>query len=124
MYNLNFTPATPPEIMTIPLYFGPNDGVSRGDRADTGDEEAAPDEMGSGYAHSTGDPTSSGAADSIRYPSGSDTDPAEDSLGDEGMQIRPADDRSLGLTNTDTVPADDWAADTGGTRNPDSRHQI
>lgn len=123
MYDFNLIP-TPPSVPIMPLYFGPNDGVSRGDRADTGDEEAAPDEMGSGYAHSTGDPTSFGATDSIRRPSGSDVALDEDGLGADDMEILPADNRSLGLTNTDTVPADDWAADTGPTRNPDSQRQI
>lgn len=108
----------------MPFYFGPNDGVSRGDRADTGDDEAAPDEMGSGFAHSTGDPTSFGATDSIRHPPGSDVATDEDGLGADDMEILPGDNRSLGLTNTDTVPADDWAADTGPTRNPDSQRQI
>jgi hypothetical protein len=113
--------STPPGLMAV-LYLGPNDGISRGDRAETGDEEAQPDEMGSNDTQVTGDPTSFGANTSIRH-SPSDTSLYEDGLADE-MEIRPMDDRSLGLTNTDTVPADDWAADTGPTRNPDSDRQL
>jgi len=33
--------------------------------------------------------------------------------------IMDAEDPRLGLTNTSTVPADDWAADTGPTRTPE-----
>ncbi len=124
MLNLNYVPDTAAPVFLTSLYLGPNDGVSRGDRADTGDEQAAPDEMGTGDAHSTGDPTSFGGTTSIRHPSGSDVDLDEDGLGAEDMEILPGDNRSLGLTNTDTVPADDWAADTGATRNPDSKRQI
>ncbi len=114
-----------PTNYTSEFYLGPNDGVSRGDRADTGDEEAAPDEMGTGDAHATGDPTGFGGTTSIRQPYGSsDVDLDEDGLGAEDMEVLPEDNRSLGLTNTDAVPADDWAADSGPTRNPDSKRQI
>jgi hypothetical protein len=37
----------------------------------------------------------------------------------EDLTIVSADDPSLGLTNYGDVPADDWAADTGPTRNPE-----
>ena len=106
------------------LYLGPNDGVSRGDRADTGDDRAAPDEMGTGDAHATGDPTSYGANASIRHPTGREADLDVDGLGADEMQILPADNATLGLTNTDRVPAEDWAADTGPTRNPDAKRQL
>jgi hypothetical protein len=115
--------STPPGLLAH-LQLGPNDGISRGDRAETGDEEAQPDEMGTDDAHVTGDPTSFGATTSIRHPSGSDVDLYEDGLGADEMEILPEDNRSLGLTNTDTVPADDWAADTGPTRTPDGKRQL
>lgn len=39
------------------FHLGPNDGgIKRGDRADTGDEEAALDELGSGAPQTTVDP--------------------------------------------------------------------
>ncbi len=42
-------------------YLGPNDSsINRGGREDTGDNEARPDEMGSGPAQPTADPTSFG----------------------------------------------------------------
>jgi hypothetical protein len=121
-YNIH-APALSSPFMAH-LYLGPNDGVSRGDRADTGDDEAAPDEMGTGDAHSTADPTSFGGTTSIRHPRGSDVDLDEEGLGADDMEILPADNGTLGITNTDRVPADDWAADTGPTRNPDGKRQL
>lgn len=121
---LNLNPIHPPDLFKANLYLGPNDGVSRGDRADTGDDRAAPDEMGTGDAHSTGDPTGLGANTSIRQPAGSDVDLDEEGLGADDMEILPSDNATLGLTNTDRVPAEDWAADAGPTRNPDSKRQL
>lgn len=121
---LSLNPIHSAEPFMANLYLGPNDGVSRGDRADTGDDRAAPDEMGTGNAHSTGDPTGLGANTSIRQPAGSDVDLDEQGLGADDMEILPADNATLGLTNTDRVPADDWAADSGPTRNPDSKRQL
>lgn len=121
---LHMNPIYPPDPFMATLYLGPNDGVSRGDRADTGDDRAAPDEMGTGDAHATGDPTGFGANTSIRQPAGSDVDLDDEGLGADEMKILPADNGTLGLTNTDRVPSDDWAADTGPTRNPDSKRQL
>ena len=67
------------------LYCGPNDGISRGDREDTGDLEARPTR-------------SSRTSEDL-----------------EDLSIVNADDGSLGLTNVGGKGPDDWAADTGPT---------
>ncbi len=100
---------------------GPNDGgIQRGDREDSGDNEARPTEKGSGDAHKTVDDTAFGGESSIRHPESNhfDLESERDDL--DGLEIMQADDGRLGLTNTDTVPADDWAADSGSTANPDA----
>jgi hypothetical protein len=98
---------------------GPNDSsIQRGDREDTGDNEARPDELGSGFAQPTVDPTAFGGTTSISHPTSSDFDPEAEAGDMEGLEIRPATDRSLGLTDIPGVPADDWAADTGPTHTP------
>src|SRR5436305_12980874 len=53
-----------------PFYIvGPNDsGISRGDREDTADNEAAPDELGYGPAQPTVDPTALVGYSSINQP--------------------------------------------------------
>lgn len=88
-------------------------------REDTGDNEARPDEMGSGPALPTVDPTAFGATRSIQHPTSHGFDPKAEQHDSEGIEIVPEDDRSLGLTDTDEVPPDDWAADTGPTRTPE-----
>ena len=110
-----------PIFLTPSLHFGPNDSsLNRGDREETGDNEARPTEKGSGPAQPTIDPTAFGGESSIRHPSSTSFD-LEEELGDaDGMEIMEANDGRLGLTNTDRVPADDWAADIGETKNPDS----
>jgi len=99
------------------LWLGPNDSaIHRGDRSETGDEEARPDEMGSGFAQPTVDPTSFGGTTSIRHPESDSFDPAEE-LGDvDGMETMLPTDGRLGLTNVGRKPAEDWAADSGPTR--------
>ena len=68
------------------LYCGPNDGgVKRGDRADTGGEEARPTQ--------------------------NDTGATPEDL--EDLTVVDEDDPSLGLTDIGSVPADDLAANTG-----------
>ena len=116
MYSAHIEPRFNP--IPMQYYLGPNDGVTRGDRADTGDEEAAPDEMGSGPAHATVDPTSFGGTTSIRHSNDMGADLGEETGGIDDLTIHDAHDPSLGLTNIDDVPADDWAADTGESRNP------
>lgn len=102
------------------LQLGPNDGgISRGDRDDTGDNEARPTEKGSGPAQPTFDPTSFGGENSIGGPSETVFDLEEEREDSDGLEIMEANDGRLGLTNVGDVPADDWAADTGETKNPD-----
>lgn len=99
---------------------GPNDSsISRGDREDTGDNEARPDEMGSGPAQATGDPTSFGGTSSIRHSSSSRFSVEEELRDYDGIEVVEANDGRLGLTNVNDVPPDDWAADTGETKTPD-----
>ncbi len=89
--------------------------IKRGDRADTGDNQARPDEMSSGDAQPTVDPTSFGGITSIRH-SSSDHFDAQAELADlDGMETMLPTDGRLGLTDIGDVPADDWAADTGST---------
>lgn len=96
---------------------GPNDSpIQRGDREDTGDNEARPDEMGSGDAQPTADPTSFGGTTSIGHRESDRFDPADELLDVDGMETMLPTDARLGLTNVGDVPADDWAADTGPTR--------
>ncbi|HLJ45810.1 MAG TPA: hypothetical protein VKU01_07380 [Bryobacteraceae bacterium] len=78
---------------TRSYYCGPNDGgIKRGDRADTGDEEARPTRTR--------------------------PDEDDDSLGTasiDDLTIHPADDGALGMTDIGPIPPDDWAANTGPT---------
>jgi hypothetical protein len=110
-----------PEFEAAKLRLGPNDSsINRGDREDTGDNEAQPDEMGSGPAHPTVDPTSFGGTTSISH---SETDSSaieEEVREDDGFEIEDATDGRLGLTGIGNHPAEDWAADTGPTRTPES----
>jgi hypothetical protein len=77
------------------MWCGTNDGgIKRGDRADTGDLEA-------------------------KVPKDRHRDIAADGALEE-LQIRDAHDPSLGLTNIDDVPPEDWAADTGPTQTGES----
>lgn len=100
--------------------FGPNDsGIQRGDREDTGDNEARPDELGSGPALPTVDPTSFGATTSIRHPTSARFDVEEERLDNDGIEVVEPTDGRLGLTNIGDVPPDDWAADTGETKTPE-----
>ena len=101
------------------VWLGPNDSsIQRGDREDTGDNEAAPDEMGSGPAKPTADPSSLGGTSSIRQPSSSGFDLEEELQDTDGFESMEPTDGRLGLTNIGDVPADDWAADTGETKTP------
>lgn len=110
-----------------------NDGIRRGDRADTGDLEARPtdgvSEAGSGVqgggsavGHPTADPSALGGTRTVGEGTPSATpevgeDYTDENTGDIGdLTILDATDPSLGLTNIGEVPPDDWAADTGPTR--------
>ena len=100
--------------------FGPNDSaIHRGDREDTGDNEARPDELGSGPAQPTVDPTSFGGTTSIRHPTSGRSSIEEELRDTDGIEVMEPTDGRLGLTNVNDVPPDDWAADTGGTKTPD-----
>lgn len=102
------------------LQFGPNDSpIQRGDREDTGDNEARPDELGSGPAQPTVDPTSFGGTSSIRHPSSGRFSVEEELRDYDGIEVMEPSDGRLGLTNVNDVPADDWAADTGETKTPE-----
>ncbi len=104
------------------LYLGPNDSpIQRGDREDTGDNQAQPDELGSGFAQPTVDPTSFGGTTSIRHPSSDRFDPEEELNDIDGMETMLPTDGRLGLTDVGDVPPDDWAADTGPTRTPEEK---
>ena len=96
----------------------PDSTIKRGDRTDTGDNEARPDELGSGDAQPTVDSTSFGAESSITHASSGNFDPNDELRDVDGFETMQADDGRLGLTNVGKKPADDWAADTGPTHNP------
>jgi hypothetical protein len=95
---------------------GPNDSsIQRGDSAETGDNEARPDEIGSGPAQSTVDPTSFGGTTSFRHSSTARFDVEQERADSDGIEVMEATDGRLGLTNVGNVPPDDWAADSGET---------
>jgi len=99
---------------------GPNDGgLKRGDRETTGDNEAAPDELGSGPAVPTVDPTSIGGTGSVRQPATGGFDVEQERADSDGIEVMEPSDGRLGLTNINDMPADDWAADSGRTRSPE-----
>ena len=101
--------------MTFEL--GPNDSPSR--RGEDTDNEARPDELGSGPAQSTVDPTALGGTTSIRHRSSGGFSVEEELRDYDGMEVMEPNDGRLGLTNYGDVPADDWAADTGETKTPE-----
>jgi len=102
------------------LIMGPNDSsISRGDREDTGDNEARPTEKGSGPAHPTVDDTAFGGSSSIRHPSSGGFDIEQEREDSDGIEIMEATDGRLGLTNVGGVPPDDPAASTGKIKTPD-----
>jgi hypothetical protein len=115
-------PLTLVELLADPKrpQLGPKDSIHRGDREGTGDNEAQPTETGSGPARPTADPTSLGGTTSIRQPPTRGFD-VHEVLGDsDGMEVVEPTDGRLGLTDIGNVPPDDWAADTGPTKSPES----
>jgi len=94
--------------------------IRRGDREETGDNEARPTQQGSGPARATGDSTSLGGETSIRQSPDYGFEQDEELRDSYGIEVVEASDGRLGLTNVDDVPADDWAADTGPTKSPES----
>jgi hypothetical protein len=118
-------------------------GVKRGDRTDTGDNEARPTEGvgrgGSGVRSGddgpagvpNADPSSIGVPDApIDYVGEEEVVEAVDETGNTGdggigdLTILPASDPSLGLTDIGEVPPEDWAADTGPTKVPDASEKL
>ena len=103
----------------MPLSVGPNDGgIKRGDRTDTGDDEARPTEQeeDGSYGEEADHLITHHLPD---VPEETDVEEVPPSPDLEDATILNAEDPRLGLTNTSTVPADDWAADTGPTRTPE-----
>jgi hypothetical protein len=94
--------------------------IKRGDREDTGDNEARPTETGSGTAIPTVDSTSLGGTTSIRRRPERGFNAEEELRDDYGMEVMQPTDGRLGLTDIGDVPPDDWAADTGPTKSPES----
>ncbi len=94
--------------------------IRRGDREDTGDNEAQPTHTGSGSAVPTIDTTSFGATSSIRQRADHSFDAEEELRDNYGMEVVEPTDGRLGLTNIGDVPPDDWAADTSPTKSPES----
>ena len=105
----------PPHISyPLAMRLAPNDsGIHRGNRGDTGDNEARPSQTGTGPAQSTVDPTSLGGASSIKPSPGGGFDADEELRDDFGMEVVEPTDGRLGLTNIGDAPAEDSAADTG-----------
>jgi hypothetical protein len=99
----------------------PDSTIKRGDRLDTGDNQARPDELGSGDAQPTVDTTSFGGESSIAHSSSDRFDPKEELLDTDGFETMQPEDGRLGLTNVGGKPAEDWAADTGPTRDAEER---
>lgn len=94
--------------------------IKREDREDTGDNEARPTATGSGSAIPTVDSTSLGGTTLIRQPQQPGFNAEEELREDYGMEVMEATDGRLGLTDIGDVPPDDWAADTGPTKSPES----
>jgi len=109
-----------PHSSATELQLGPNDSpIHRGDREETGDDEARPDELGSGDAEPTVDPTAFGGTSSISHPTRAHVDFDEELNDSDGFEVMEPTDGRLGLTNIGNKPADDWAADSGETRTPE-----
>jgi hypothetical protein len=84
------------------------------------DNEARPTEKGARPAQPTVDPAGFGGETSIRHETSEEGFDAETELHEnDGFEVEQAEDGRLGLTNTDRVPAEDWAADIGATKTPD-----
>ena len=106
--------------LEMPLSVGPNDGgIKRGDRTDTGDEEARPTQEDGGGEFGEDAEDLSITTHLPDVPEETDVEDLPVSPDLEDTTILDAEDPRLGLTNTSTVPADDWAADTGPTRTPE-----
>ena len=94
--------------------------IKRGDREDTGDDQARPTQTGSGPAIPTVDSTSLGGTSSIRQHPERGFNAEAELREDYGMEVMEATDGRLGLTDIGDIPPDDWAADTGPTKSAES----
>jgi hypothetical protein len=98
----------PPAGVLLPMNLGPNDGgVKRGERTDTGDEEARPNILNDGELPIPED-DAIGTFEEMPDPDANDME-----------EVTPYNPRS-GVTNTGRRPPDDWAANTGPTQTPES----
>jgi hypothetical protein len=116
----SLAPMDAESCVQMPLSVGPNDGgIKRGDRTDTGDDEARPTDNGGGgeWIEDADDLGVTNDLPDVPYETDVEDLPVSPDL--EDATILDAEDPRLGLTNTATVPADDWAADTGPTRTPE-----
>ncbi|MGI8741758.1 MAG: hypothetical protein ACR2NN_04145 [Bryobacteraceae bacterium] len=108
-----------PQMYEYNQWCGPNDGgIKRGDRTETGDEQAQPTERVARDGYGLDNAASSEGTPETGY---DNFDTLEDQPpaagGDlEDLSVLSADDPSLGLTNIGIKPPEDWAADTGPTR--------
>jgi hypothetical protein len=97
----------PPAGVLLDLYLGPNDGgIKRGDRAETGDEQARPNILDDEQPSPEDDAI--GTFEETPDPDSNDME-----------TVTPYNPRS-GITNTGRRPRDDWAADTGPSQTPES----
>jgi hypothetical protein len=97
----------PPSGALLFMNLGPNDGgIKRGDREVTGDEEARPNTLD--YELPIPEDDAIGTFEENPDPDSNDME-----------TVNPYNPRS-GVTNTSRRPADDWAADTGPSRTPES----
>jgi hypothetical protein len=93
-----------------------NNPLHRGSGEETGDNEARPDELGSGDAQPTVDATAFGGTSSIRHATSDHFDIEREEVDNDGFEVMLPTDGRLGLTGVGNTPPDDWAADTGETR--------
>lgn len=98
----------PPVSLWRTLRLGPNDaGIKRGDRSETGDEQARPSILNDGELP----PPQDDAIDTFEDLPDPDANDME--------TLTPYNRRS-GITNIGGRPSDDWAADTGPSQTPES----
>jgi len=107
--------------LPLPLSLDANDGgVKRGDRTETGDDVARPTKKNDRGSQMLEDSEDVGMTNDLPdVPEETDVEDLPTSPDLQDATIMDAEDPRLGLTNTSTVPADDWAADTGPTRTPE-----
>lgn len=103
----NFAVQLPSPGVLLKMYLGANDGgIKRGDRSETGDEEARPDILDNDLP-----PPEDDAIDTFEETPDPDSNDME--------TVTPYNSRS-GITNIARRPRDDWAADTGPSQTPES----